>query len=71
MCNIRTCPVTLLRFPDDEEDFRDPSFAVAYKIVLERFELETGIGSSMPFSAEVDIFQCCGYFARKRSDYST
>jgi hypothetical protein len=48
ICNIEECPVTLLRFPDDEDDFRDSSFPVSYWLVLEIFEPETGIGSSMP-----------------------
>jgi hypothetical protein len=53
--NISVCPVTLLRFPDDEEDFRDSSFSVSYWLVLELLEPETGIGSSMPVSAKADI----------------
>jgi hypothetical protein len=47
ICNISACPVTLLMFTDDEEDFRNSSFTVSYWLVLELFEPETGIGSSM------------------------
>jgi hypothetical protein len=54
-CNIEECPVTLLRFPDDEDDFRDSSFSVSYWLVLDLFEPETGIGSSMPVYAGADI----------------
>jgi hypothetical protein len=55
LCTTSSCPVTLLRFPVDEEDFRDSCFTVLYWLVLEIFEPETGIGSSMPVSAEADI----------------
>jgi hypothetical protein len=55
LCKINACPVTLMRFTDDEEDFRDSSFIVSYWLVLELFEPETGIGSSIPVSAEADI----------------
>ena len=55
ICNISVCPVTLLRFPDDEDDFRDSSFSVSYWLVLDLFEPETGIGSSMPVYAGADI----------------
>jgi hypothetical protein len=53
--NTRECPVTLFRFPDDEEDFMDSSFSVSYWLVLELFEPETGIGSLMPVYAGADI----------------
>jgi hypothetical protein len=42
-----------LRFPDDEDDFRDSIFSVSYWLVLELFEPETGIGSSMPVKGEL------------------
>jgi hypothetical protein len=56
LCTINACPITLLRFPDNEEDFRDSSFSVSYWLVLERFETEPVFGRSMPGSAEADIF---------------
>jgi hypothetical protein len=55
ICNIGECPVTLLRFPDDEEDFRDSSFSVFDWLVLQLFETETGIGSSTPVYVGADI----------------
>jgi hypothetical protein len=55
LCAISACPVSLLRFPDDEEDFRNSSFSVSHWLVLEIYEPETGFGRSMPVSAEADI----------------
>jgi hypothetical protein len=55
ICNIIECPVTLLRSPDYEDDFRDSSFSVSYWFMLELFEPETGIRSSMPVYAGADI----------------
>jgi hypothetical protein len=55
LCTMSACPVTLLRFPDDEEDFRDSSFIVSHWLIFELFEPETGFGSSMPVSAKADI----------------
>jgi hypothetical protein len=55
VCNITACSVTFLRFPDEQKDFRNSSFTVSYGLVLEPFEPETGIGSSMPVSAGADI----------------
>jgi hypothetical protein len=58
LCTIAGCPVRLLSFPVDEDDFRDSTFAVSYWLVLEVFEPATGICSSisdMPLSADVEI----------------
>jgi hypothetical protein len=55
LCTTISCLVTLLRFPDDEEDFTDSSFTVSYWFVLEIFEPATEIGSSTPVSAEAHI----------------
>jgi hypothetical protein len=55
LCTNSACPVRLLRFPDEEKDFRDSSFTVSYWLVLELFEPETGIGSFMPVYPEAGI----------------
>jgi hypothetical protein len=47
LCTISGCPVRLLSFPVDENDFRDATFTVSYWLVLECFEPATGIGSSV------------------------
>jgi hypothetical protein len=59
LCTNGACPVRLLKFPDDEEDFRDLSFTVSYWLVFEVYEPESGIGSStceMHISADAGIF---------------
>jgi hypothetical protein len=55
LCTSVGCPVRLLRFPIDEEDYMDLSFTVSYWLVLEIFEPASTSGYETPLSADAEI----------------